>query len=208
MLAHLWMPQFSVPIASLVTSISQLLGFLVVFCFVLFWGIYPRTHIHCFFSLSLCSESIVCTEQPLGLIPQRLRAVLSCLHLSRNSVKICPIKPGNQEQQVLVVIVTINRWPLWCKSNTGWGLNTESGQSLIPVSISALRKDHLPPRALVTPCFWKRWWDLCGAESHGSEENCWPEAGIHWVTSTRPSKAAFDFFGAVPVYIAKSEFNW
>lgn len=66
-----------------------------------------NTHVHCFFSLSLYSESIMCTDQPLALTPQRLHTTLSWLPPSRNSVKICPIKLGNREQQALLVIVTI-----------------------------------------------------------------------------------------------------
>lgn len=50
----------------------------------------------------------MCSEQPLALIPQRLHSVLSCLYPHRNSVKICPIELGNQEQQVLLVIVTVS----------------------------------------------------------------------------------------------------
>lgn len=64
------------------------------------------------------------TEQSLALILQRLHKVLSCFNLSRNSVKVCHITLGNQEQQVLLVIVTISRCPLWCKSNTSLGVYT------------------------------------------------------------------------------------
>lgn len=178
MLADLWVSLFSIPTASLVTHLLLSWGRQWLIC-----DIHPK-YTSTVSSLSACVPRPSCTEQPLAQIPQRLHKILSGFNLSRNSVKICPIKLGNQEQQVLLVVVTISRCALWCKSNTRLGVYTKSGQSLIPVSSSALGKDHLPPQTFSTPLLLEevvaplwRWASLVL-----KRESCCPESGMPWVT--------------------------
>lgn len=178
MLADLWVSLFSIPTASLVTHLLLSWGRQWLIC-----DIHPK-YTSTLSSLSTCVPRPSCTEQPLAQIPQRLHKILSGFNLSRNSVKICPIKLGNQEQQVLLIVVTISRCALWCKSNTRLGVYTKSSQSLIPVSSSALGKDHLPPQTFSTPLLLEEvvaplW---CWASLVLKRESCCPESGMPWVT--------------------------